>query len=254
MLTNDVESISKYAKAKSDLAKNNPGKYFLRAIMAGFFIVIACILSQVAAAVLYQSYPAFAKLTSSFLFSIAIILIVFVGGDLFTSNTLVLAMGVYNKACTVKDLLRVWIYSYIGNLIGTTFLGFLFYESGSSREILKEYYHSYVTAKLSAAPMELFIRGILCNFMVCLAIVIGVRLKTETGKIIVMFFVIMTFVLSGMEHCIANMGTFTIAALINGGLPMNLVATNLFYATIGNIVGGAVLLALPLKLMSAESY
>ena len=78
----------------------------------------------------------------------------------------------------------------------------------------------------------------------------GTRMKSESGKLIVMFCVIMAFVVAGFEHCIANMGTFSIAYLLLGGLPMGLVARSMICVTFGNILGGAVLLALPLKLMS----
>ena len=83
-------------------------------------------------------------------------------------------------------------------------------------------------------------------------VVASIRMKTESGKIIVMFFVIMAFFVSGLEHCIANIGIFTLAYFLLGGLPMHFVAINMICVTIGNIIGGAILLALPLKLMSTD--
>lgn len=100
--------------------------------------------------------------------------------------------------------------------------------------------------------MELLLRGILCNFLVCLAVFTGTRMKTESGKLIVMFCIIMTFVIAGFEHCIANMGTFTVGYLLLGGLDLALIAKSMFFVTLGNIIGGAVLLGLPLKLMSTD--
>lgn len=252
MLTSDVEEMSNSAVAKADLAKNNFGKYFIRAVIAGFYIVVATILSNVSAAVLFPTYPQFGKLLGAFLFSIAIILIVFIGGELFTGNNMTMAMGVYNKSCKCKDMVRVWIYSYIGNFAGAFIIGIIFIGSGASKGILTDYYNSFVMAKLTAEPVQLLLRGILCNFMVCLAVLAGTRMKSESGKLIVMFLVIMTFVVSGMEHCIANMGIFTLAYFLMGGLPLHLVAINMICVTIGNIIGGSILLALPLKLMSTD--
>ena len=64
-----------------------------------------------------------------------------------------------------------------------------------------------IYTKLDATPMELFIRGVLCNFLVCLAVYTGMKLKSESGKMIMMFCIITAFVLAGFEHCVANMGT-----------------------------------------------
>lgn len=252
MLTSDVEAISDSAVAKADLAKNNFGKYFLRAIMAGFYIVVATILSNVSAAVLFPTFPQFGKLLGAFLFAIAIVLIVFVGGELFTGNNMTMSMGLYNKSCKGKDVIRVWVYSYIGNFVGAFIIGIIFIGSGTCKGLLTDYYNSFVMAKLTAEPLQLLLRGILCNFMVCLAVLASIRMKTESGKLIVMFFVIMAFVVSGLEHCIANMGVFTLAYFFMGGLPLHLVAINMICVTIGNIIGGAILLALPLKLMSTD--
>lgn len=252
MLTKDVETLAGAAEGKAFVCSNSPGKFFIRAVMAGFFIVVATILSNVSTAVLYPTYPQFGKLLGAFLFSIAIILIVFIGGELFTGNNMTMAMGAYNGSCSWKDVLKVWIVSYIGNFVGAFILSAIFVGSGASRQILIEYYNSFINAKLAAAPLQLFLRGVLCNFMVCLAVLTGTRMKSESGKIIVMFCVIMTFVVSGFEHCIANMGTFSIAYLLYGGLDMALAAKSMFFVTLGNIVGGAVLLAAPLKLMSTD--
>lgn len=252
MLTKDVESMAKAAVNKADICNNHLGKFFIRAIMAGFFIVVATILSNVSAAVLYPTYPQFGKLLGAFLFSIAIVLIVFIGGELFTGNNMTMAMGAYHGDCKVMDVLKVWLISYIGDFVGAFILSAIFVGSGASHDIMVNYYNSFINAKLAAAPMQLVLRGILCNFMVCVAVLTGTRMKTESGKLIVMFCVIMAFVVAGFEHCIANMGTFSIGYMLLGGLDMALVAKSMLFVTIGNILGGAVLLALPLKLMSAE--
>ena len=201
MLTKDVETMAGAAHGKADICEHYPVKFFIRAIMAGFFIVVATILSNVSAAVLYSTYPQFGKLLGAFLFSIAIVLIVFIGGELFTGNNMTMAMGAYAGTCTWKQVLKVWLVSYIGNFVGAFFLSFLFVKS---------------------------------------------------GKLIVMFCVIMAFVVSGFEHCVANMGTFSIAYLLFGSINPVLLAKSMICVTLGNIVGGALLLAAPLKLMSAE--
>lgn len=252
MYTNDIEKVAQSAINKADIFKNKPGKYFIRAIMAGFYIVVATILSNVTAAVLFPTYPQFGKIFGAFLFSIAIVLIVFIGGELFTGNNMTMAIGFYNKSCSIIDVIKIWIVSYIGNFVGAFIFSFIFVESGASKQILIDYYNSFIFTKLSLTPMELLLRGILCNFMVCLAVWTGTRMKSESGKLVVMFCVIMAFVIAGFEHCIANMGTFSIAYMILDGVKLSLIGKSMFFVTIGNIIGGAILLALPLKLMSDD--
>lgn len=252
MLDKDLEVMKKIAWNKADICNNHLGKYMMRAIMAGFFIGVATILSNVTAAVLLPTYPQFGKLLSSIFFSIAIILVVFIGGELFTGNNMVMAMGVYTKTCKVSDMLKTWLFSYIGNFIGAFVIAGLLVLSNSSHDILKAYYESFIYTKLDASAMELFVRGILCNFLVCLAVYVGMKLKSESGKMIMMFCIITAFVLAGFEHCVANMGTFSIGYMLLGDIGTMAVIKSQIFVTLGNIVGGAVLLTLPLKMMSHD--
>lgn len=100
--------------------------------------------------------------------------------------------------------------------------------------------------------MELFVRGVMCNFPVCLAVYTVMKLKSESGKMIMMFCIITAFVIAGFEYCVANMSTFTIGYLLLGNIGTMAVIKSQIFVTLGNIVGGSLLLALPLKLMSAE--
>lgn len=252
MYTSDINTVSQAAANKADMCNKKLGKFFIRSIMAGFYIVVAVLLSNITAAVLYPTYPQFAKIAGAVLFSIAIILIVFIGGELFTGNNMTMALGVYNRSCKIIDLIKVWVISYIGNFVGAFVFSGIFVASGASKQIITDYFNTFMTNKLSISPMELFLRGILCNFLVCLSVWTGTRMKTESGKIIVMMCVIMTFIISGFEHCIANMGIFSMGYMLLDGLEMLLIMKSMFFVTLGNMVGGAVMLALPLKLMSDE--
>lgn len=253
MYDKELDAFAEAAVSKYEKAKNSPIRYLMGAVIAGFFIVVAIIFSNVTAAVFYEKSPEVAKFFGAFLFPIAIVLIVFVGGDLFTGNTMTMAMGIYNKKVTLGNTLRVWVLSYIGNFIGAFVLGGLVVLSGSAREILTTYYEAIIPGKLELDPLTLFIRGILCNYLVCLAVFVGKKMETEIGKLVVMFCVITTFVIAGFEHCIANMGTFTIAGFLLGGLPAKQVIINFVFVTLGNIVGGAFLLAWPFKFVSSKT-
>ena len=100
--------------------------------------------------------------------------------------------------------------------------------------------------KLSPPWYLLLLRGVLCNFLVCIAVFAGFRLKSETAKAIVVFLVVTTFVLTGLEHSIANMAYFSLCALLVPGADIAAMGWNLLWVTLGNLLGGAVLLGLPL--------
>lgn len=252
MTQNDVEIIGDLALQKGDLAKNKPKIYLLRAIMAGFYLVVAIILSYTTGALVNKISPELAKISSAMTFSIALALICFLGGELFTGSNLVMGIGVYSKKVKVKHLVKVFILSYLGNLIGNVFVSFIFVKSGASLELLKNYIEPIVTAKLALSPLEMVLRGILCNFIVCISVMASIKMKSESAKMTVMFWCIFAFVVAGFEHSIANMGTFSMAYFMIGDLPLIPVFCSMFWVTIGNILGGTVLYALPLYKMAIE--
>lgn len=252
MQKKDINLISDMAVNKFKFADRAPIKYFFRAIVAGFFLVVAIILSYTTGAVLNNSYPEIARIMVAATFSLALGLIAFIGGELFTGNNLVMSIGIYNNECTLTMALKVWFMSYLGNFIGSILLGFLFVKSGASMDLIKDYAKGIVDIKLNLPALELFLRGMLCNFMVCIAFLSTIKMKSETGKLIIMFWCIFAFVIAGFEHSIANMGIFSITYFASGDVSLPLVFRNLFGVTLGNMVGGGVLLALPLKFMSME--
>ena len=118
--------------------------------------------------------------------------------------------------------------------------------SGSSGELLGAYLALIVPGKLSAPWYLLLLRGVLCNFLVCIGVFAGFRLQSETAKALVIALAITTFVLTGLEHSIANMAYFVLYALLVPGGASFALLWNLLWVTLGNLLGGAVLLGLPL--------
>ena len=242
MYYSDIEKITAASESKSELAQNNIVKYFGRAIMAGIFIMLATILSYTIGAILSVNYPEAAKIASSALFCFAIIAVVFFGGELFTGNNFVMFVGWLNKKTKMSAVLKIWFYSFIGNFIGIVIFAYIFVKSGSNFEIIKTYIEPIAKNKVNLSVLQMIFRGILCNFSVCLAVYSGTRLKSETGKIIMMFFCVFTFVIAGFEHSIANLAIFAIAYFALGGLPVIPIVNNIIWVVIGNIIGGGVIL------------
>ena len=128
----DVQKFSEAAVNKAKLLKEQPGKYFLRSVMAGFFIVVAMIFSNVVGNVFQGSDPAWGKLLGGIVFAIAVLLIVFIGAELFTGNNLVMAFGAFDKKVSWTQVGKVWLVSYIGNFVGCLILSVIFVLAGAS--------------------------------------------------------------------------------------------------------------------------
>lgn len=247
----DVQKISNAAAGKTELLKSNIGKYFIRAVMAGFFIAVAMIFSNVVGNVFTSDgIASWGKFLGALVFSIAVLLISLVGGELFTGNNLVMAFGAFDKKVSWKDAGKVWVVSYIGNFIGCLILSLFFVWAGASGT--KDYFSGFMENKLSIPAGELFFRAVLCNFFVCLGVLCGIKLKSETAKFLMIVMCISGFIVSGFEHCIANMATFTVGFLLVPGLSLGAMLRSMLVVTVGNIFGGALLLAWPLRKMSAD--
>ena len=107
------------------------------------------------------------------------------------------------------DAAKVWVVSYIGNFVGCLILSLIFVWAGASGTA--DYFAGFINGKLSIPAGQMFFRAVLCNFFVCLAVLCGIKLKSESGKFLMIVICISGFVVSGFEHCIANMGIFTVA-------------------------------------------
>ena len=162
----DVQKLSNAANAKITLLKNDFFKYFMRAIMAGFFIVVAMIFSNVVGNVFSGAEePAWGKFLGALVFSIAVLLISLVGGELFTGNNLVMAFGAFDKKISWGDAAKVWVVSYIGNFVGCLILSLIFVWAGASGT--GDYFAGFINNKLTIPVGQMFFRAVLCNFFVC---------------------------------------------------------------------------------------
>lgn len=157
---------------------------------------------------------------------------------------------VYGKKLKFRQIIPMWLVCYLGNFVGISLLCFLFIKSGSNHDLISEYIRNTIDAKLAFDAMQLLVKAILCNFIVCVGAYVGMKMEDDTAKTIIMMIVVMAFVLPGFEHSIANMGYFSLGATLFGTtynwimLPLHMLVS-----TFGNIIGGGVLLGLPLFMM-----
>lgn len=239
----------------------------LLGILAGAFIAFASGGSNMAAFNLFARSETYGlgKALAGSIFGTGLMLVVVAGGELFTGNTLIIA-GVLDKKISVGGMLKNWVFVYIGNMIGSILIAYFMYASGlfsSGADMLGGMTIKIAVYKVGLTFKQAFILGIMCNWLVCLAVWMSYGAKDMTGKILSVFFPIWLFITSGFEHSIANMyyipagimakadPSFVEAASTLGVTIEKLnhlnwrefFVSNLLPVTLGNILGGCVFVA-----------
>ena len=240
------------AAAKSRLLKNDPGGYFLLSVLAGMYIGFGILLVFTLSGAL-QGAP-YTKLVMGCCFGVALSLVVIGGAELFTGNNLVMAAGLLKKTVTAGETVKLWVVCWIGNLIGGVLLAFLFNATGLYNDATLGAMTGAAAAKMSAGFIPLLTRGILCNMLVCLAVWCGFRSKSDSGKLIMIFWCLLAFFATGFEHSIANMTLLTLSLINNGGNEAITIGGywyNLLTVTRGNMSGGILFVAVPYYLAGA---
>lgn len=244
------EMLSNLGIKKYEMCRDEPGRFFARSIVAGLYLGIATMLSVTLGTLLFQNNPTAAKIAVAGSFGIGLVIIVILGSELFTGNCFTTMIPIYGKKLKFIQIIPMWIICYLGNFIGIALVCFLFVKSGSNHDLFVPYIKSVVTGKLSFNVLELFIKGVLCNFIVCVGAYVGMKMQDDTAKTIIMMIVVMAFVLPGFEHSIANMGYFTLGTTALGSsFDWSSLPLHMLISTLGNIIGGGVLLGLPLYMM-----
>lgn len=209
---------------------------FLLAILAGAFIALAGTASTIGGAL-------FGKLVSAAIFPAGLAMVIVAGSELFTGNCL-LVIPVLEREITVRQLLRNWFIVYLGNLVGGVLVAALTVFAGTYDSVY-EAVIAAAAAKIALPFTAALLRGVLCNFLVCIAVWMAFSAQTVVGKIGGLYLPIFLFVLCGFEHSVANMFYIPAGILAAGryGVAAELSLSgmwvrNLLPVTIGNIIGG----------------
>ena len=243
------------------------GKMVVRAFLGGAYIAMGAALATVGSTGVADVLGAgIAQFILGALFPIGLVLVVLTGAELFTGDAMFAPMAVLQGHTGLKGLIYLWIVVYIGNLIGSLFMAFLVsygpYTAWDAAGVATATAFgtraiAIATAKVSYfGPMgilSVFFKGILCNWLVCLALFLGLAADEVVSKILAIWFPIMAFVATGFEHCVANM-YFIPAGIItnmiaNGGADTAVLnwgtmwTNNIIWSTLGNIVGAVIFMA-----------
>ena len=246
MFKDEFMAAANGAAGKAKLLKNNPLGYFLLSILAGMFIGFGILLVFTLSGAL-DGAP-YTKLLMGIFFSVALSLVVIAGAELFTGNNMVMFAGYLKKTVSLGEVLKLWLVCWIGNLVGAILLAFIYNATGLYTDATLTAMTNTAAMKMTAGFIPLLTRGMLCNMLVCLAVWCGFRSKSESGKLIMVFWCIVAFFTTGFEHSIANMTLLTLALINNGGnevITMGGYWFNLLTVTVGNMIGGILLVAIP---------
>lgn len=207
------------------------------AMLAGAFIGFGAAFWSVAMA---GADPGFgpARVLGGVVFALGLILVVVGGAELFTGNAL-MVMAAVDRRITLGALMRNWGIVFLGNLIGAVGLAVAFGLSGLLDGPMGDVAAKATIAKAALSPVEAFVRGALCNALVCLAVWLSFAARTATDKILAVLWPVAGFVALGLEHSVANLFLFPAGLWAGADAPIVGVLGNLLWVTLGNVVGGA---------------
>jgi nitrite transporter NirC len=176
-------------------------------------------------------------------FAVALSLVVFAGAELFTGNNMAMVVGCSHRKTSFLHLASIWTVSWVGNLCGAVLLALLlYYSSALNGNTEMSLVQQIAEKKMHLTVVELLCRAALCNWLVCLGVWCTYRMKSEAGKLIMIFWCLYAFVALGFEHSVANMASLTLSLLQphTAAISWYGMVYNLFWVSIGNIIGGAI--------------
>lgn len=243
-------------------AKLPLGRMLLLGILAGIFIALGGAGSNVA--VHDIANVGLQRTLAGVIFPAGLMMIVLVGGELFTGNCM-MTMAAWDKKIKWMQMLRNLAIVFFSNLIGALFVVLLVYLSGQfdyTSGKLGAYTINVAVKKIALSPYRMVLSGILCNVLVCVAILMAGAAKEVAGKVLAIFFPIWLFVVSGFEHVVANMYyipagilasknpayveqakelySLTDAQLTTLNVPCSL--PSFFFVMLGNFIGGGLII------------
>lgn len=221
-------------------------------MLAGVFIGFGVILVFTISATL-QGSP-WTKLVMGGSFTMALSLVVMAGAELFTGNNMVMCSGSCSGTVSWGETVRLWVACFLGNSAGLLLMVALYRGTGLSTEGFERAIAATTEAKMSATFLQLFIRAMFCNALVCFASWCATKCKSEAGKLIMFFWCIFAFFTSGFEHSVTNIAIMALGLLAPHGADLTLAGYfyNIFVTTIGNVAGGVLFVALPYYLIAGR--
>ena len=247
-----AKAISATAGAKDSAKIDN---VIILSFLAGAYIAFGGLLAVVASAGMLKAGAPLGleKFVFGAVFPVGLIIVVLAGSELFTGNVMFMTLGVLDGSASIGGLAKNWVISWIFNFVGALFVAYVLAFMGGITPVDTAAPAYAISAKAIAVAegkvtmpfTAALIKGIGCNWLVCLAVWLANASDDIIGKIVGIWFPIMAFVCIGFEHSVANMffiplGMFLGAEGVTWG---TIIINNLVPVTIGNIIGGGLFVA-----------
>jgi formate transporter len=245
-----IQQAGDSGRYKADLGTLN---FLVRSFMAGLFIAAGGGLCTVCSTGLEASVgPGFRALVTGSVFPVGLIAIVLTGMSLFTGDTMLIPMAIFQRKTTWKKMFNAWFWVYIGNFVGSLFWAYLMavgpFVKGGGPELTAFGANAIAMAEAKVLPYmaagtagywSAFMKAVGCNLLVNVAILLAFSSKEMVGKVFGIWFPIMAFVSSGLEHSVANMYFIPTAIMLGSKVTwLQFIQWNLVPVTLGNIAGG----------------
>lgn len=244
MFVETKNSLSSAAVKKVEFLNGSLAKYLLASSWAGTYVGLGIILIMVIGGFGTTAGSQFTKAFMGLSFGIALSLVIMAGSELFTGNNLIMTVGALDSKVSWLDACKIWLASYVGNFIGSFIIGGLFILTSVANTVTGDFILKVSAGKMNDEFLPLMAKGILCNLLVCLAVLCAIKMKSESGKLIMVFWCLFAFITAGFEHSIANMTIFAMSLFLPHPETISIAGmlTNLIPVTIGNFIGGAIML------------
>ncbi|HQV12133.1 MAG TPA: formate/nitrite transporter family protein [Nitrospira sp.] len=237
----DHERIAGVAAKKWAFLEQAPGGYLILSALSGIYLGFGIALIFSLGGPLAAAGSPVVKLVMGVSFGIALTLVIFAGSELFTGNNLIGVIGGLSRSLSWSQVVQLNAWSWFGNLAGSMGLAWLIVQSGVfAKGPTTELIEKVAAVKMGLPAWELFVRGILCNWLICLAVWMTGRTTNDTAKILLIFWCLFAFIGTGFEHSIANQSLLGMALFLPHDVTVSWGAFwyNQLFVVLGNLVGG----------------
>lgn len=241
-----VENAVNQVQIKDVMATKAPGRYTIKALMSGFLLSIVTVFMLAIKTQFAGTNEGLINLMGAISFSLALVLIVLTNSELLTSNFMYLTVGWYYKAITLPKILWIFLFCFIGNIIG----GFILFFTMKMTHIMTPEMIDSLSALVHKKTVEstwlaILVKAIFCNFFINIGIFVSMQFKEGLAKAFFIASGVIVFVFMGYEHVVFNTGLYAGMVFFNiDALSWLDVIKNIIFALIGNYIGGGIFVGL----------
>ncbi|EOH95671.1 formate/nitrite transporter [Enterococcus moraviensis ATCC BAA-383] len=243
------EQIDKSISKKMNLFQSSFMRYAFRAVLACMFLTLGTAVAFAIAIKGEGMVHGLGKILYAFMFSWSLVMILYMNAELGTSNMLYMTVGVYRKKINFSFAAKILVTCIFFNLVGGVLFGYLISLTVPFQDLPADsFFFTSIAGKLDKTTTQILVEAIFANIVVNTAVLVSMRMKDDAGKVAAIVFIIFIFAFLGYEHVIANFPAFSLAYFASHGtlaaMTVGSVAHNLFFALIGNFIGGGLVMGL----------